>query len=73
MFWYNKIFDLKHCLVRVLFPEEIDGDYSQLPVFGRWGVRTVVRWRVNVFVSAFGSVISGHEGVRFRSCGANAN
>ena len=33
MYWYHKLFDFKCYLVlRVLFPEEIDRDYSQLLV-----------------------------------------
>ena len=44
---HNQMFDLKYCFVlRVLFPEEIDRNYSQLPVvrrlFGPWAVRAVV-------------------------------
>ena len=33
---HNQLFDFKYCLVlRVIFPEEIDRDYSQLPVVRR--------------------------------------
>ena len=43
----HQIFDFNYCFVRrVLFPEEIDLDYSQLPVVRRlfrpWAVRAVV-------------------------------
>ena len=38
MFCYNRIFGFKYCLVlRVSFPEEIDRDYSQLPVVRPFG------------------------------------
>ena len=44
---HSQIFDFKYCFVlRVLFPEEFDIDYSQLPVVrrlcGPWAVRVVV-------------------------------
>ena len=61
---HNQIFDFKYCFVlRVLFPEEINRDYSQLPVVRPWAVRAVVYCDVDVFVPAFGGAMSGHIGV----------
>ena len=59
---------MKHCFVLgVLFSEEIERDYSQLPVvrrlLGSWAVRAVVYGDVDVFVPAFGAAISGHVGI----------
>ena len=69
MFRYNQIFDFRYCFVlRVLFPEEIDHDNSQLPVvrrlFGPWAVRAVVYGDVWMCLYLLlGAAISGHVGV----------
>ena len=62
---HKQRFDFKYCFVlRGLVPEEIDRDYSRLPVarrlFRPWAVRAVV---YGVFVPAVGATISGHVGV----------
>ena len=59
-----------HWVLRVLFPEDIARDYSQLPrLFGRWAIRAVVPWRADLFVPDFGAAVSGNVGVWFRSSG----
>ena len=74
MFRCSQTFDFKSntavWVLRVLFPEEIGRDYSQVPVdrpLGGSGCCT--RRREDVFVPAFGTSVSGQVGVRLRSSG----
>ena len=53
----------------LIYPDEIDRDFSQLPFVVPWAGRAVLRLRVGLFVPALGAARSRYAGVWFRSIG----